>query len=386
MKTAIINVNIVTTEEVIPNGVCVFDNGIIEYVGTQKPNDAVVIDGKNQYLIPGFIDLHCHGGNGLEFMDASVDEMEEIAKFHLSHGTTTLLPTTLAASGEETERALRTFAKYQEKYPSSTLKGMHMEGPWLNPEQCGAQNVEYMKAAEKGELQDLKERYPFILRISAAPELEGGLELGKTAKELGIVASAAHTDADFQKIAEAKDNGYTLMTHLYSGMKGVTRKNAFRTAGAVEAGLYFDDLFVEIIADGRHLPIELLQFIYKCKGADRICLITDAIRAAGMKNGAQTVIGSLQNGLPVVVEDDVAKLLDRQSFAGSTATADRLYRTMAKAIGKDMVALSKMLSTTPARVMNWTDRGEIAAEKRADMLLVNENLEIEKIILGGNIQ
>jgi N-acetylglucosamine-6-phosphate deacetylase len=386
MKTAIINVNIVTTEEVIPNGVCVFDNGIIEYVGTQKPNDAVVIDGNNQYLIPGFIDLHCHGGNGLEFMDASVDEMEEIAKFHLSHGTTTLLPTTLAANGEETERALRTFAEYQEKYSSGTLKGMHMEGPWLNPEQCGAQNVEYMKSAKKGELQDLKERYPFILRISAAPELEGGLELGKEAKELGIVASAAHTDADFQEIAEAKKNGYTLMTHLYSGMKGVTRKNAFRTAGAVEAGLYFDDLFVEIIADGRHLPIELLQFIYKCKGADRICLITDAIRAAGMKNGAQTVIGSLRNGLPVVVEDEVAKLLDRQSFAGSTATADRLYRTMAKAIGKDMVALSKMLSTTPARVMGWTDRGEISVGKRADMLLVNENLEIEKIILGGNIQ
>ena len=386
MKTAIINANIVTTEKVIPNGVCVFDNGIIEYVGTQKPSDAMVIDGKNQYLIPGFIDLHCHGGNGLEFMDASVDEMEEIAKFHLSHGTTTLLPTTLAANGEETERALRTFAKYQEKYLSGTLKGIHMEGPWLNPEQCGAQNVEYMKTAKKGELKDLKERYPFILRISAAPELDGGLELGKMAKELGIVASAAHTDADFQKIAEAKENGYTLMTHLYSGMKGVTRKNAFRTAGAVEAGLYFDDLFVEIIADGRHLPIELLQFIYKYKGADRICLITDAIRAAGMKNGAQTVIGSLQNGLPVVVEDEVAKLLDRQSFAGSTATADRLYRTMANAIGKDMVALSKMSSTTPARVMNWTDRGEIASGKRADMLLVNENLEIEEIILGGNIQ
>ena len=386
MKTAIINANIVTTEKVIPNGVCTFDNGIIEYVGTQMPNDAVLIDAKNQYLIPGFIDLHCHGGNGLEFMDASVEEMEQIAKFHLSHGTTTLLPTTLAANGEETERALRTFAKYQEKYPSGTLKGVHMEGPWLNPEQCGAQNVEYMKAAKKGELKDLKEKFPFILRISAAPELDGGLELGKMAKELGIVASVAHTDADFQEIIEAKENGYTLMTHLYSGMKGVTRKNAFRTAGAVEAGLYFDDLFVEIIADGRHLPIELLQFIYKCKGVDRICLITDAIRAAGMKNGAQTVIGSLQNGLPVVVEDEVAKLLDRQSFAGSTATADRLYRTMANAIGKDMVALSKMSSTTPARVMNWTDRGEIAAGKRADMLLVNENLEIEKIILGGNIQ
>ena len=173
------------------------------------------------------------------------------------------------------------------------------------------------------------------------------------------------------------------MTHLYSGMNGVTRRNPFRIAGAVDAGLYFDDLFVEIIADGRHLPKELLRLIYKCKGADRICLITDAIRASGMPDGTQTVIGSLRNGLPVIVEDEVAKLLDRQSFAGSTATADRLYRTMAWAIGKDMVALSKMASLTPARVMGWEDRGEISVGKRADLLIVNENLNIKQVIYGG---
>lgn len=383
MKTAIVNANVITANEMIENGVCVFENGIIEYVGTQVPNADCTIDAKNQYLIPGFIDLHCHGGNGLEFMDASADEMDEIARFHLSHGTTTMLATTLAASSEETERALCTFEEYQKRYPNGTLKGVHMEGPWLNPEQCGAQNVAYMRTPNKDELKDLKEKYPFILRVSAAPELKGGMDFGKTAKELGIVASAAHTDADFQTIAKAKENGYTLMTHLYSGMKGVTRKNSFRIAGAVEAGLYFDDLFVEIIADGRHLPMELLQFIYKCKGADRICLITDAIRAGGMQNGSRTVIGSLKNGLPVIVEDDVAKLLDRQSFAGSTATADRVYQTMSQAIGKDMVALSKMASLTPARVMGWTDRGEIAVGKRADLLIVNENLNIEQVIYGG---
>jgi N-acetylglucosamine-6-phosphate deacetylase len=183
----------------------------------------------------------------------------------------------------------------------------------------------------------------------------------------------------------AKENGYTLMTHLYSGMKGVTRKNSFRIAGSVEAGLYFDDLFVEIIADGRHLPLDLLRFIYKCKGADKICLITDAIRAAGLNNGEQTVIGSKRNGLPVIVEDEVAKLLDRQSFAGSTATADRLYKTMAQAIGKDMVALSRMASTTPAKVMGWTDRGEIAVGKRSDLLLVDDGLNIEKIFIGDKI-
>ncbi|MBE5751948.1 MAG: N-acetylglucosamine-6-phosphate deacetylase [Clostridiales bacterium] len=383
MKTVIINAKIVTSEKVIANGVCAFEDGVITYVGREMQTADCTVDAHDQYLIPGFIDLHCHGGNGLEFMDASADEMDVIARFHLSHGTTTMLATTLAASDEETERALDTFADYQKRYEKGTLIGVHMEGPWLNPVQCGAQNTAYMKNPSADELNRLKARYPFILRVGAAPELTGGLEFGKASETLGIVASVAHTDADFQCIAKAKENGYTLMTHLYSGMKGLTRKNSFRIAGAVEAGLYFDDLFVEIIADGRHLPIELLQFIYKCKGADRICLITDAIRAGGMQNGSQTVIGSLKNGLPVIVEDDVAKLLDRQSFAGSTATADRLYKTMAGAIGKDMVALSKMASLTPARVMGWTDRGEIAVGKRADLLVINEELIVEKIIFKG---
>lgn len=385
MKTAIINAKIVTSNEVVEHGVCVYENGQICYVGRLAQTADVIIDVEGKYLIPGFIDLHCHGGNGFEFMDATEDECLEIQNFHLSHGTTTMLATTLAASENETKAALNTLQNFYKKYSNNTLKGVHLEGPWLNPAQCGAQNVEYMQAPDCAQLKTLKEKYPFILRVSAAPELENGYAFGKTGKELGIVMSPAHTNAEFSEIEKAKNNGYILMTHLYSGMKGVTRKNSFRIAGAIEAGLYFNDLFVEIIADGRHLPMELLQFIYKCKGADRICLITDAIRAAGMRNGAKTVIGSIKNGLSVVVEDEVAKLLDRQSFAGSTATGDRLYKTMANAIGKDMVALSKMASTTPAKIMGWTDRGEIAVGKRADLLFMNDNLEIEKIIFGGTI-
>ena len=170
------------------------------------------------------------------------------------------------------------------------------------------------------------------------------------------------------------------MTHLYSGMKGMERKNSYRIAGAIEAGLYFDDLNAEIIADGKHLPPELLRFIFKCKGENRLCLVTDATRASGCKNGETAILGSRKNGIEVIVEDDVAKLPNRQAFAGSTATADRLYKTMASAIGKDMVALSMLSSTTPARIMGWQDRGEIAVGKRADLLLVNEKLDIEKII------
>ena len=385
MKTAVINAKIVTAEKIIENGVCVYEDGVIQYVGTEPQKCDKVIDAAGEYLIPGFVDLHCHGGGGLEFMDADEDGFSEIARFHLSHGTTTMLATTLAASAEETDKALKTFRKYSDKNMGGTLVGVHLEGPWLNPLQCGAQNVAHMKAPDARELRRLKKEYPFILRVSAAPELAGGYEFGRVGEELGIVMSAAHTDADFQEIEKASQNGYRLMTHLYSGMKGVCRKNSFRIAGAVEAGLYLDCMFVEIIADGRHLPKELLKFIYKCKGAEGICLITDAIRASGMPNGAKTFIGSLKNGLPVIVEDEVAKLPDRQSFAGSTATADRLYRTMAEAIGRDMVALSKMASLTPANLMGLTDRGEIAVGKRADLLIINENLYLKKIIFKGDL-
>ena len=211
------------------------------------------------------------------------------------------------------------------------------------------------------------------------------MEFGNKAKELGIVASAAHTDADFATIEEASKNGYTLMTHLYSGMKGVTRKNAYRIAGAVEAGLYFDDIYVEIIADGKHLPIELLKFIYKLKGADKICLITDASRACGMPDGTESFIGSTAHGNPIIVEDGVAKLPDRLSFGGSVATFDRLVRTMYSAIGDDAIALAKMSATTPATVMGFDDRGEIAIGKRADLIILDNQYNIKSVIYNGEI-
>lgn len=382
MRTLIKNAKIVTSEKLL-NGCVAYTDGIIDYVGEEPVEADEIIDAEGAYLVPGFIDIHCHGGNNLEFMDASVEEIGKIADFHKSHGTTTLFATTLAANDEETLEALDNFSEYKKQKPESTLYGVHLEGPWLNPSQCGAQNTSYMKLPNAAELKELKKKYPFIYKVGAAPELQGGAEFGEAGKELGIVMSPAHTDGTFADMEEALKHGYNIMTHLYSGMKGTERKNAYRVAGAVEAGLYFDDYYVEIIADGKHLPLELLKYIYKCKGADRICMITDAIRAAGLPNGAKTKIGSLKRGLDVIVEDDVAKLPDRQSFAGSTATTDRLYKTMAKAIGntpESLVALSKMASLTPAKVMGLVDRGEIAVGKLADLLILDENLELVKVI------
>ena len=382
MKTLIKNVNVVTAKEVINNGAVVIEDGLIVKIGQDTASE--VIDGKGAYLIPGFIDLHCHGGIGLDFIDCSVEEMEKLSSFHLSHGTTTMLATTLTARPEITENCLKTIGEYKEKNPDGILIGMHMEGPWFSPAQCGAQDPFNMAKPSKKEIERIKEQYPFVLRASVAPELDGAMEFGRKGSELGVVISVGHTDADFDTVVKASENGYTLMTHFYSGMKGVERVNSYRVAGAVEAGYYLDDMDVEIIADGKHLPYSLLKLIYKIKGADKIALITDATRGCGFPNGTKTFIGPKQDAMEIIIDDDVAKL-GQGSFAGSTATYDRLYRTMADAVGKDFVALSKMASTTPARIMGFKDRGEIAVGKRADLILMSENLEIEKIIYKGNI-
>jgi len=380
MKNGIKNVNIVTPEGVIKNGFLVYEDGIITYVGQQEQEVSSLIDGKGGYLFPGFIDLHCHGGMGADFMDATEEEMDVIANGHAAHGTTTMLATILTASPQETRQALDTFAAYQANHPDSRYAGVHIEGPWFNPLQCGAQDTNNMKKPDPEELKELKERYPFILRISAAPELEQGDVVGKVGTELGILMSAGHTDANFHEIEQAYENGYILMTHLYSGMKGVTRKNAFRIAGAVEGALYLDDMYVELITDGRHLPAELLSFVYKIKGPDKICLITDAIRAGGMPNGTESILGSRQNGTPVIVEDEVAKLLSREAFAGSGATYDRVFRTMAEATGASAVDMMKMSAQVPAKLLGLSDRGEIAVGKRADLVLMDSEYQIQKVI------
>jgi len=384
MKTLIKNANIVTSDCVLENFCLAYEDGIVTYIGKDVVSADTVIDAKGNYAVPGFVDIHCHGCLGLAFNGASYDEAKTIADYHLRRGTTTMLATTSTSSMEELEEALSNIERLIKDDADTCVAGIFMEGPWLNPVCAGAQASKYMRTPNPCELSELKKKYPSIVRIGASSELPGGFEFGEKAKELGIVASIAHSDARFADVEAAMSHGYNLMTHHYSGMVGTERVNAYRIAGAVEAGLYFDGMYVEIIADGKHLPYELLKLIYKFKGPDRICLITDAIRAAGLPNGAATTGVSKVNNALVIVEDDVGKVADRSCFAGSTATTDRLYRTMADAIGRDMVALSKMASLTPARLMGFDDRGELAVGKRADIVILNSGLFVERVILKGS--
>ena len=381
MKKQIINANIILADGILENGVCRFEDGIIEYVGGERIEGIETISAEGGYLMAGFIDMHCHGGSGYDFMDATPAEMIEISKFHLSHGTTTLIPTTMTDVWDAIYAVLDRYAQLGEQ--RLTLEGVHLEGPWLNPAQCGAQDTSKMDTPTEEKLRALLEKYPFINRISAAPELPCGMEIGRLGAELGVVMSVGHSDADFDTVVAAADNGYSLMTHLYSGMSVVHRKNAYRTAGAVEGALYDDRLYVELIADGKHLPAGLLKLVKKVKGADRVALITDAMRGAGLAEGEATVLGRKEDGVACIIEDGVAKLPDRQAFAGSVATADRLLRTMHFEAGATLPECSKMLSATPARIMGFDDRGSIEAGKRADLVLLDEKLNVIKVLLKG---
>jgi N-acetylglucosamine-6-phosphate deacetylase len=199
------------------------------------------------------------------------------------------------------------------------------------------------------------------------------------------VSSYGHTCAVYEDIIAAFENGCTIATHLYSGMAGVTRRDSFRFAGGVESAFLIDEMNVEVIADGRHLPASLLKLIYQRKGAEHIALVTDSMRAAGMPDG-ESILGSREKGLKVIVEDGVAKLPDRSSFAGSVATTDRLVRTMRELADVPLTDAVRMMTMSPANIMGVSDRkGSLVPGKDADILIFDDNIEISKTIINGNI-
>lgn len=344
-----------------------------------------IIDVEGNYLSAGFIDSHIHGGNGYDFMDATKDAIYGIADFHSQHGVTSIFAASVAASDKETEAMLDIYNKYAGEVKSCNYLGVHLEGPYFNKEQCGAQDPEYIVSPTKEHYTKLL-NYGCVKRMSAAPELDGALELGDYLNEHGIVASIAHTNADYDQVVNAGKHGYNLMTHLYSGMSGVHRCGAFRYGGAIEAGLLLDNFYVEIIADGCHLPECLLKLIYKCKGREKIMLVSDAMRGAGYKDGETTIIGSLEKGQKVIIEDGVAKLPDRTAFAGSIASGDRLVRTMIKTAGLSLVDAVYMMTVTPSEVFGISNKkGKIEVGMDADIIIFDENINIIQTMVMGNI-
>lgn len=384
----IINGKIVTGGECFA-GIVVLKDGVIDYVGTedvQVSEDAKIIDAQDCYVTPGFIDMHTHGAGGADFMDGTVEAYLTAARMHAIHGTTLLYPTTLTSTNEALYGSFDTYLKAEEmNTEGAKFGGMHLEGPYFSPVFAGAQDPRYLRNPRPEEYMEILDRCPKLARWSFAPELEGSEEFAAELKKRGIVASIGHTNALFSECDAAYKAGANLMTHFYSCMTTVTRRNAYRYAGTVEYGYIQDGMNVEIIADGIHVPQDLLHLLLKIKGVERIALVTDSMRGAGMPEGP-SILGGLDSGQEVIVEDGVAKLLDRSAFAGSVATADRLVRTMTQIAGCSMPDAVRMITENPARIMGVSDRkGSLKAGMDADVVIFDENVNIKNTIIEGKI-
>ena len=386
-KLKIFNGKILTPYRIISGTVVVVDGKIKEVAeGNIDVPGAVEIDAKGSYIAPGFIDIHVHGGGGHDFMDGSEEAFLKIAETHAKYGTTGLMPTTLTSELDELYNTLDLYKKADKKNTKGAqFLGMHLEGPYFAMSQRGAQDPRYIRNPDPEEYMDILSRSNDIKRWSAAPELKGAIEFGNYLRSKGILVAMAHTDAIYEEALEAFEAGFTLGTHFYSCMSGVSRRNCFRYAGVIETAYLLDEMDVEIIADGIHLPAPLLKLIYKIKGPDRIALITDSMRAAGMPPG-DSILGSKHNGLKVLVEDGVAKLPDRTSFAGSVATTDRLVRNMVNMAEVPLLEAVKMASLTPANILGLgASKGSLICGKDADIVIFDSNINVSTTIVQGRI-
>jgi len=388
-KIKIINARVITSKRIIDPATLFISDGIITDISEKKISSKadITLDAGGNYVSPGFIDIHIHGGGGSDFMDGTVKDFLTIAETHLKHGTTALVPTTLTAEKEDLLHTLEIYKEANARNKAGAqFMGMHIEGPYFAMSQRGAQDPRYIRKPDKKEYGEIIEKAGGIIaRWSAAPEIDGTIEFGRYLQAHNILPAIAHTDAVYDDVVKAFENGYSLATHFYSGMSGVSRRNAFRFAGVIESVYLMDEIDVEVIADGVHLPVPLLQLILKIKGVDRIALITDAMRAAGTEL-KESILGSRKDGLKVLVEDGVAKLPDRSSFAGSIATSDRLVRTMVNMAGVSLVEAIRMITLTPARIMKIDKRkGSLTIGKDADIVVFDANINIQSAIGRGEI-
>ena len=384
MITKITNGRIVHPEGILEGYSLYFENGKITALTTEDLPWDKETDAGGNYVSPGFIDVHVHGGGGYDFMDGGANAIVNAANFHLKTGTTSIMPTSLSCSTGVLEEFLKDLrqAKASEKL-FGTILGAHLEGPYFSPNQAGAQNPEYIIAPRCEDYERiLRDFGDIICRWSFAPELAGGVEFCEALIHAGVYPSIAHSDAVFEDVRRVYDKGCQTVTHLYSGMSTITRHNGYRRLGVIESAYLLDNMSVEIIADGKHLPAELLKMIVKCKSPRNICLVTDAMRAAGTAV-TQSFLGRKGEEIPCIIDDDVAKLPDGISFAGSVATADRLVRTMVKEADLNVALAVSMITAVPARLFGIAGKGFLQAGFDADILIFNENIEIKNIFSGG---
>jgi len=359
------------------DGYVYIENGKIAEVSKVEKTADEVYDFTGKYVAPGFIEIHCHGGAGCEFA-GTAEDIVNAANFHFEHGTTSICPTISAAPFKVMTNAVEAFEKALcDKNLKGTLIGLHFEGPYLSKNQAGAQNPSAITPPVKEEYEPLlREKGHLVARWSYAPENDFDGSFAKALTEAKVVASAGHTDAIYPDMLRAFESGCKLVTHLYSCTSTITRDHGFRRLGVIESAYLLDDMYVEIIADGKHLPPELISLILKIKGRDRVCLVTDSLAVAGIAKDGEEVETL---GTRFFVEDGVCKLLDKSAFAGSIATADRLINVLTKDVGASVVDAVYMMTKVPAEIMGLKNKGLLKEGYDADIVVFDDDISILKV-------
>ncbi len=388
-RTFVINGDLVLPDRIIRQSGLVLAEGRIAEVGFagQPPEDAVVIDAGGGYILPGLVDIHLHGGGGDDFMDGTAATIRRIARIHAQHGTTTILPTTVACSLDELLRLFDLCRGIQnEGTGGADLPGLHLEGPYLAPAMRGAQPLAYVRDPDPGEVDRILDAgRGLIRRWSSAPELPGMEQAAAKMRAQGITLAVAHSNATCPEIIRASGWGFRHITHMYCSTPSVRKINQTVQAGIVEAAYLIDGMTVELIGDGCHVPKELMQMVHKLLGPAKVALITDAMRAAGT-DVRESFLGSRGSGNPVIIEDGVAKLPDRSSFAGSIATADRVLRNAHIANGLPLADAVRMLSLTPAAIVGLDQsKGSLARGKDADIVVMDRDFQVRTVLVRGQM-
>ncbi|TDF95560.1 N-acetylglucosamine-6-phosphate deacetylase [Paenibacillus piri] len=405
------NVHVVTPEGVIEHGWVRLTNGLIDAIGREKDatrppsgenaaahttkladhaaagpdastvsgddGSTVTIDGRRGWALPGFIDIHVHGGYGHDFMEADAAGLDAITRFHALHGTSVMLATTVTAPKADIDQVLNRVNRYRDAaMPYAQLLGVHLEGPFISAKWPGAQNPAHIVAPQPAWLEDWTRRFPGLIRMQTlAPESEGALPYIEALTREGIIAALGHTDATYEQVQLAVKHGLSHAVHTFNAMRGLHH----REPGTVGAVMDNPAIMAEVIADGHHVHPAAIGLLAQLKGPDSLLLITDAISAAGLGNGDYRL-----GGLDVVVRDGVARLKEGDSLAGSTLTMIDAFRYAVQKAGISVEHASRMASGSPARRLG-IDRttGSLQPGKQADVLLLNAQLELERVWIQG---
>ena len=375
MLTQIINGKILTPVGWLEGGsIILSDSKILEIANSDLPRiGAALVDVKGDYILPGFVAMNIHGGGGKSFKEGTREAFDTAVDVHIKHGATTIFPTIYTAKTEKIYNSAKVCEEIM-KEGNTPIKGIHVAGPYFNPNMV--KSFPGAKNPDKEEYLKILANTNCIKRWDLSPELPGAYEMAKILKWKNIVAAITHTQAEFEVVKEAFDAGFTHVSQLYNAMPGFHKRGEYKYEGTVESVFLLDDMSVEVTADGRHLPATILRLVYKLKGVENMSLVTNALKYACYDK-------PVLDDPDFIIEDEVVKLKDHSSLAGSIATMDKVVR-VAVAAGIPFVDAVRMATETPAKVMGCFDRaGSLEEGKDADIVLMDKDLQITGVWSGG---